>query len=104
MSKYRQRSNSMLQDTPQSDILVGDLRQLIEDARTAVAITVNAELTMLYWKIGKRINEDILEGERAPYGEAIVATLSRQLSVEHGNGYSENEYSSYDAIRRRLSR
>lgn len=89
MSKHRQKSKSVPQDAPQSDLLVGDLRQLIEDARNAAAITVNAELTMLYWKIGKRINEDILGGERAVYGETIVASLSRQLRVEYGNGYSE---------------
>jgi predicted nuclease of restriction endonuclease-like (RecB) superfamily len=44
---------------------------------------------MMYWQIGKRIGEEILKGERAGYGEAIVATVSRQLVEEFGTGFSE---------------
>lgn len=36
-----------------------------------------------------RINEEILQGRRADYGEQIVVTLSRQLVAEHGEGFSE---------------
>jgi hypothetical protein len=45
--------------------LLGDIRSLIEETRSAVATTVNAGLTALYWRIGKRIKEEILEGKRA---------------------------------------
>lgn len=38
--------------------------------------------------MGKRIRQDILKEKRAEYGEQIVATLSRQLVIEFGNGYS----------------
>ncbi|MBZ0191811.1 MAG: hypothetical protein K8F34_09000 [Candidatus Kuenenia stuttgartiensis] len=34
-----------------------DVRCLIEEARHTVASTVNAAITMLYWQIGKRVNE-----------------------------------------------
>ena len=61
---------------------------MIEDARSAVAQTVNAGLTMLYWNIGKRINDEILKNKRAGYGKQIVATLSRQLENEYGKGFS----------------
>ena len=71
-----------------SDTLLLDLRQLIEETRAHVATTVNAALTMLYWRIGKRINEETLKGERADYGKEILATLSQQLSREYGNGFS----------------
>jgi len=57
--------------------LLGDIRRLIEETRAAVARTVNTGLTMLYWRIGKRINEELLKGKRAEYGEEIVSTLSR---------------------------
>ncbi len=62
--------------------LLQDLRTLIEESRTKVATTVNATLTMLYWQIGKRINDEILKGERATYGKQIVSALSRQLQYE----------------------
>lgn len=70
-------------------LLLEDIRQLIEETRLAVATTVNAGLTMLYWNIGKRINEEILKGERAEYGQEIVASLGRELVAEYGNGFSE---------------
>lgn len=65
-----------------------DIRRLIEEARSAVALTVNTAMTMLYWQIGKRINEEILKGKRAEYGEEIVSTLSRHLINEYGSGFS----------------
>jgi predicted nuclease of restriction endonuclease-like (RecB) superfamily len=68
--------------------LYADVRLMIEEARQAVSRMVNTQLTMLHWKIGKRINEEVLKNERAEYGEAIVATLSRQLTGEFGKGFS----------------
>ena len=35
--------------------LLGDIRDLILDTRSTIATTVNAGLTLLYWKIGHRI-------------------------------------------------
>lgn len=74
---------------PSADPLIGDIRALIEETRSAVAVTVNAGMTLLYWRIGKRICEDILRKERAGYGDEIVATLSRQLTTDYGRGFSE---------------
>ncbi len=68
--------------------LLHDLRSLIEETRATVATTVNAALTMLYWRVGKRIHQEIFQGERADYGEAIVATVSRQLVAEYGSGFA----------------
>ena len=75
--------------TPSADPLIGDIRALIEETRSAVAVTVNAGLTLLYWRIGKRIREDILGNQRAGYGDEIVATLSQQLTTDYGRGFSE---------------
>ncbi|MCL4843629.1 MAG: YhcG family protein [Bryobacteraceae bacterium] len=68
--------------------LAADVRVLIETARLRVAQTVNAELVLLYWQIGNRIRRDVLGQTRAEYGEQIVSTLSRQLTVEYGAGFS----------------
>ncbi|HCK99063.1 MAG TPA: cytoplasmic protein [Candidatus Marinimicrobia bacterium] len=69
--------------------LMRDIRKLIEETRSTVAIAVNAAMTMLYWNIGRRINTDILQGKRADYGKEIVSTLSRQLIQEYGNSFSD---------------
>jgi predicted nuclease of restriction endonuclease-like (RecB) superfamily len=71
-----------------TDMLFSELRSLIEETRADVAISVNASLTMLYWQVGRRIREEILKGERGGYGKQIVATLSRQLVADYGNGFS----------------
>ena len=69
--------------------LIEDIRTLIEETLSAVAVTVNAGLTVMYWQIGKRIQVDVLKSERASYGDEIVSTLSRQLSADYGRGFSE---------------
>jgi len=74
--------------TSNNSLLVNDVRQMIEETRSAMAAAVNAGLTTLYWNIGKRIHEDILKGERAGYGDEIVSNLSQQLVTEYGNGFS----------------
>jgi len=68
--------------------LLGDIRSLIEQAREQTARAVNSALVELYWRIGKRIREDVLHEQRADYGEQIVATLSHQLAAEYGRGFS----------------
>ena len=75
--------------SPATDLLLQDIRQLIEATRLAVAATVNSNLTTLYWQIGKRINHEVLNEERAPYGEQIVVTVARQLAMEYSQGFSE---------------
>lgn len=44
---------------------------------------------MLYWRIGKRLNDEILQGGRAEYGKEIVVSLARQLEADYGRGFSE---------------
>jgi len=67
--------------------LLADLRNLITETRSAVAVTVNAGLTLLYWRVGVRIRREILGDERAGYGEQIVHALSAQLQLEFGDGF-----------------
>jgi hypothetical protein len=62
---------------------------LINETRNRVAATVNSELTMLYWHVGSRIRTEVLQNERAEYGEQIVSTVSRQLTMEFGNGFGK---------------
>src|SRR5437016_1434140 len=68
--------------------LIEDITRLIEESRSYVAQTANATLTLLYWKIGGRINNEILDNRRAEYGKQIVATLSQQLTQLYGRGFN----------------
>ncbi len=70
--------------------LFGEIRELIEQSRQQVAVAVNSAMTILYWQIGKRINEAIEGKDRSElYGKEVVATLWRQLSEEYGVAFSE---------------
>jgi excinuclease UvrABC ATPase subunit len=64
-------------------VLIEEVRRLIADSRQTVATTINANLTLLYWRIGNRIIVEVLRGERAFYGQQIVVSLIRQLSWTH---------------------
>ncbi len=66
-----------------------EIKTLIEQSKQEVAVAVNASMTKLYWSIGRRINQEVLENKRAEYGKQIVVTLSIQLTQEYGNSFSE---------------
>lgn len=71
------------------DTLLDEIRTLIDEARTHVARAANSALTLTYWRIGRRIGAEILDGERAAYGGKIVVALARQLESEYGQGFGE---------------
>ncbi len=69
--------------------LLKSLVSLIDSARRRVAITVNSELTILYWEIGNKINRDILQYKRADYGKQVIAEISIELASRYGNSFSK---------------
>jgi len=84
----KQMTQGALQTSNDSE-LVTDIRRMIEETREAVATTVNAGLTILYWRVGKRIREEIFHCKRAEYGQQIVPSLSAKLTAEYGRGWSK---------------
>lgn len=79
---------SLVKPDSNSKLLI-DIKKLIEESKNIVAVAINASMTMLFWKIGRRINQDILLNKRAEYGKQIVVALSRQLAHEYGNSFEE---------------
>ncbi len=73
--------------------IIDDIKVLIFESRQTVAYTVNSAVSLLYWNIGKRINEEILQNSRAEYGKQILETLSKHLTEEYGNGWSKRQLS-----------
>jgi predicted nuclease of restriction endonuclease-like (RecB) superfamily len=71
--------------------LVSEIKALIEQSKQQLASTVNVALSSLYWQIGKRVQEEILQNKRAEYGKEIILTLSRQLEKDYGKGWSEKQ-------------
>jgi len=82
------RLSSVVSSTA-SPVLLGDIRALIDASRQRAASAVNAELTLLFWRIGHRIHTEVLAGQRAGYGEEILSTLAKQLTKDYGRGFGE---------------
>ena len=72
-------------------ILFADISNLIQESKQQVASTINAAISILYWQIGHRILSDVLNHQRAEYGEKIVIELSVQLTENFGKGWSEKQ-------------
>ncbi|CAA9196761.1 PDDEXK nuclease domain-containing protein [Flavobacterium collinsii] len=82
-------------DTNNKPELLDSIIGLIDQSRHFVAKTVNQELTLLYWKIGKTINKEILKNDRADYGKKIIQGLSLELSKRYGTGFSKRNIHSF---------
>jgi predicted nuclease of restriction endonuclease-like (RecB) superfamily len=67
--------------------LLRDLALLIEQSQQKVIAQANSTLTLLFWQVGKRINEDILQNKRADYAKQIVSTVSTQLKEKYGKNF-----------------
>ena len=70
----------------ENDLLV-DLSQLIEQSNHQIAVQVNSVLTILFWQVGARINQDILQNKRAEYGKQIVSNISLALEKKYGRNF-----------------
>jgi predicted nuclease of restriction endonuclease-like (RecB) superfamily len=68
--------------------LFKQVTQLVIKSKSRIAVSVNRELTLLNWSIGRVIFLKVLEEEKAPYGQQIVATLSQLLMQEFGKGFT----------------
>lgn len=83
------------QDTNDAPKLLNSIIGLIDQTRYIVAKTVNQELTLLYWNIGKSINDDILKNDRADYGKKLILNLSDELSNRYGSGFNKRNLHSF---------
>ena len=70
--------------------LYNDISILIEQSRKRVSYMINQEITLLHWQIGSIVTKSLLQNKRADYGEAIVATVSQQLTLSYGKGFTKS--------------
>jgi predicted nuclease of restriction endonuclease-like (RecB) superfamily len=67
--------------------LYEDIVYLIEKAKTSIQRNVNSELVLLYWSVGKKICEDVTEGEKGEYGKSVIKKVSKKLEEKFGRGF-----------------
>lgn len=60
---------------------------ILNAARDKAYTAVNFAMVEAYWEIGKSIVDEQGGEERAAYGEALIAGLSRRLTADFGRGF-----------------
>ncbi|MFJ1331519.1 PDDEXK nuclease domain-containing protein [Capnocytophaga canimorsus] len=80
----------MKKDTrPLNKNLLSELSVLIENGQQQIVYYANSTLTLVFWQVGKRINEDVLNNERATYGKRIVPMIANELESKYGRNFTE---------------
>ena len=62
---------------------------ILDQARERVVRSVNSEMVLAYWHIGREVVEYLQAGEeRAAYGQRLLESLSERLHERFGRGFS----------------
>ena len=70
-----------------SPLLLADLQEIIRRGKSQAVAAVNSALTLTYWHVGQRINTEVLRGERAAYGQQVVASVAASLVAQYGKSF-----------------
>lgn len=71
------------------DSLYDRVADILDRARANVVRSVNSEMVLAYWHIGREIVQLVQGGDdRAEYGRGLIDELSSRLTKRYGNGFS----------------
>ena len=83
--------NEVMNNSPQSALLQ-NLQKLIEGGRNQAVAAVKSTITVTYWRVGKRINDEVLRGQRAEYGKQVVTSLAKDLVLRFGKSSGDKYF------------
>ena len=69
------------------EVFYKQVSSILNAARDKAYTAVNFAMVEAYWEIGKSIVDEQGGEERAAYGEALIAGLSRRLTADFGRGF-----------------
>ena len=72
---------------PAHNDLFATVSGLIEEARRTLARQARSTTVYLFWRIGQQVNGEILNHQRAEYGQKIVSSLATQLVASYGRSF-----------------
>jgi len=76
----KRRRNLQTDATHEMDLLVDEIRTVMEAARTGVARVINTTMIVTYWQVGRIIIEHEQNGNlKAQYGKKLLPELSKRL-------------------------
>lgn len=69
--------------------MILDIETLVNASKSKLATSINRVMTVTYWSIGKYIVEFEQDGNaKAKYGKNLLSTISKELTLRLGKGYS----------------
>ncbi len=69
--------------------MISDIEALVNTSKNELATSINKVMTVTYWSIGKYIVEFEQDGNaKAEYGKNLLSTISKELTLRLGKGYS----------------
>lgn len=69
--------------------MISDIEALVNASKNELATSINKVMTVTYWSIGKYIVEFEQDGNaKAEYGKNLLSTISKELTLRLGKGYS----------------
>lgn len=69
--------------------MISDIEILVNASKSELAASINKVMTVTYWSIGKYIVEFEQGGNaKAEYGKSLLSTISKELTLRLGKGYS----------------
>jgi predicted nuclease of restriction endonuclease-like (RecB) superfamily len=89
MTKKEIKLDAEREITVLTSALHQEIRKLIHQAKEHVAREYNSTQVLLNWMIGKRIDEEFFDSQRATYGDKVLENIAKQLSLEYGRGYGK---------------
>ena len=80
-----------------SEHIIDDMQHIIDVAQRKAYQSINLVLVQRNWLLGKRIAEEVMQGEdRAEYGAKVINMLAKELTRTCGKGFTKtNLYSFY---------
>ena len=92
VSPFLRKENEMseeLMNIADVESVFSDISTMIYTAKNEVMMRVNTSVISLYWNIGKKLSEEVLQGKKAEYGKNIIGDLSERLTAEYGKGFEK---------------
>jgi len=69
--------------------IVSEIREILNQTRNTITQTINYEMLMAYWNIGRIIVKNEQIGlSNASYGKQLLKTISKDLTNQLGKGFS----------------
>jgi predicted nuclease of restriction endonuclease-like (RecB) superfamily len=76
-----------IQPVVYEDALYKELSLLIEKNKQKTISQLKSAVNILFWQVGKKINDEILKSKRAEYGTQIISNLAKKLSDKYGRSF-----------------